>query len=74
MQAAHERELAACHETVKILQQRLNEREEGMAIQKRRRMPIDYYSLKAKVIKNKFFFKFISINFTYSKTIHFNDH
>lgn len=47
LQSAHERELATCQETVKILQQRLTEREE--ATTQRRKVPIDYYALKAKV-------------------------
>ncbi|XP_017149643.1 centrosomal protein of 162 kDa isoform X2 [Drosophila miranda] len=49
LQSAHERELATCNETVRILKQRLNEREEAFATQKRRKMPVDYYALKAKV-------------------------
>ncbi|XP_020806888.1 centrosomal protein of 162 kDa-like [Drosophila serrata] len=49
LQSAHERELATCNETVRILQQRLNEREEAFATQKRRKVPVDYYALKAKV-------------------------
>lgn len=49
LQTAHERELAACHETVRLLQQRLNERDEQFAMQKRRKVPVDYYALKAKV-------------------------
>lgn len=49
MQNAHEREVATCHETVRILKQRLNEREEQFATQKRRKLPVDYYALKAKV-------------------------
>ncbi|XP_017869601.1 PREDICTED: centrosomal protein of 162 kDa [Drosophila arizonae] len=49
LQSAHERELASCNETVRILQQRLNEREEAFATQKRRKVPVDYYALKAKV-------------------------
>ncbi|KAL9880370.1 uncharacterized protein ACN2A1_011869 isoform 2-T2 [Glossina fuscipes fuscipes] len=49
LQTAHERELASCHETVRILQQRLNERDEHIALQKRRKLPVDYYALKAKV-------------------------
>ncbi|XP_018787584.1 PREDICTED: uncharacterized protein LOC108968179 [Bactrocera latifrons] len=48
LQSAHERELASCHETVRVLQQRLNERDEAFA-QKRRKLPVDYYALKAKV-------------------------
>lgn len=46
LQAAHERELSSCQETVRILQQRLAEGDEA---QKRRRVPVDYYALKAKV-------------------------
>lgn len=49
LQAAHERELMSCQETVRILQQRLADRDEAYAAQKRRRVPLDYYSLKAKV-------------------------
>ncbi|XP_067641881.1 uncharacterized protein [Eurosta solidaginis] len=49
LQSAHERELASCHETVRVLQQRLNERDEAFASQKRRKLPVDYYALKAKV-------------------------
>ncbi|XP_070135366.1 centrosomal protein of 162 kDa isoform X2 [Drosophila bipectinata] len=49
LQSAHDRELASCNETVRILQQRLNEREEAFATQKRRKVPVDYYALKAKV-------------------------
>ncbi|BFG02951.1 centrosomal protein of 162 kDa [Drosophila madeirensis] len=49
LQSAHERELASCNETVRILKQRLNEREEAFATQKRRKVPVDYYALKAKV-------------------------
>lgn len=54
LQSAHERELATCQETVKILQQRLAERDEAIATTQRRKVPIDYYALKAKV----FFFFF----------------
>ncbi|EDV91814.1 GH24394 [Drosophila grimshawi] len=49
LQGAHDRELASCNDTVRILQQRLNEREEAFATQKRRKIPVDYYALKAKV-------------------------
>ncbi|ALC48899.1 CG42699 [Drosophila busckii] len=49
LQCAHERELASCNETMRILQQRLNEREEALTTQKRRKVPVDYYALKAKV-------------------------
>lgn len=45
LQAAHERELSSCQDTVRILQQRLAELDD----QKRRRVPPDYYALKAKV-------------------------
>ncbi|XP_053689830.1 centrosomal protein of 162 kDa [Sabethes cyaneus] len=51
LQAAHERELSACHESVRILQQRLAEREE-LSHAKEKRRPnhnIDYFALKAKV-------------------------
>ena len=51
LQTAHERELSSCHETVRILQQRLTERDEAYAMQKRRKVPVDYYALKAKVSK-----------------------
>ncbi|XP_059617143.1 centrosomal protein of 162 kDa isoform X2 [Phlebotomus argentipes] len=53
LQAAHEKELASCHETVNILQQRLKERDEAFAMQKRRRVPVDYYALKAKMQNTK---------------------
>ncbi|XP_065078228.1 centrosomal protein of 162 kDa-like isoform X1 [Ochlerotatus camptorhynchus] len=51
LQAAHERELVACHETVRILQQRLAEREEHLHTKEKRRPNhnIDYFALKAKV-------------------------
>ncbi|XP_058445493.1 centrosomal protein of 162 kDa [Malaya genurostris] len=51
LQAAHERELAACHETVRILQQRLTEKEEHSHTKEKRRPNhnIDYFALKAKV-------------------------
>lgn len=55
LQAAHERELAACHETVRIMQQRLADREDHLQQQhqtKEKRRPnhnVDYYALKAKV-------------------------
>lgn len=50
LQSAHERELSSCHETVRILEQRLAERDEAFAvIQKRNKVPIDYFALKAKV-------------------------
>lgn len=34
---------------MRVLQQRLNERDEAFATQKRRKLPVDYYALKAKV-------------------------
>lgn len=49
LQSAHERELATCQETIRLLQQRLAERDEAFAMQKRRKVPIDYFALKAKV-------------------------
>ncbi|XP_055585991.1 uncharacterized protein LOC129738755 isoform X2 [Uranotaenia lowii] len=51
LQAAHERELAACHESVRILQQRLSEREEHAQTKEKRRPNHnnDYYALKAKL-------------------------
>ncbi|XP_037029451.1 centrosomal protein of 162 kDa [Bradysia coprophila] len=49
LQSAHERELAQCQETIRLLQQRLAERDEAFAMQKRRKVPIDYFALKAKV-------------------------
>lgn len=50
LQAAHERELSSCHETVRLLEQRLAERDEAFAvIQKRHKVPVDYFALKAKV-------------------------
>lgn len=49
LQSAHERELATCQETIRLLQQRLAERDEAFAVQKRRKVPIDYFALKAKV-------------------------
>ncbi|XP_055615737.1 centrosomal protein of 162 kDa isoform X2 [Toxorhynchites rutilus septentrionalis] len=54
LQAAHERELAACHETVRILQQRLGDREELLHTKEKRRPNhnIDYYALKAKWKRN----------------------
>lgn len=47
LQGAHERELSACHETIRIIQSRLEERD--MNPKEKRRGPIDYYALKAKV-------------------------
>lgn len=49
LQSAHERETSAFHETIRILQERLEEREAVIAKDKRRHGPIDYYALKAKV-------------------------
>ncbi|XP_055551590.1 centrosomal protein of 162 kDa [Wyeomyia smithii] len=51
LQAAHEREFAACHESVRILQQRLAERDELPHTKEKRRPNhnIDYFALKAKV-------------------------
>lgn len=47
---AHERELSANKETVRLLEQRLAERDEAFAIiQKHHKIPIDYFALKAKV-------------------------
>ncbi|KAJ6639830.1 Protein shifted, partial [Pseudolycoriella hygida] len=59
LQTAHERELATCKETIQLLQQRLAERDEAFAVQKRRKVPIDYFALKAKrkmIFKIYFFF------------------
>ncbi|KAG5684518.1 hypothetical protein PVAND_013747 [Polypedilum vanderplanki] len=47
LQNAHERELSACHETIRILQSRLEE--QAVNMKEKRRGPIDYYALKAKV-------------------------
>lgn len=50
LQTAHERELSANKETVRLLEQRLAERDEAFAIiQKHHKIPIDYFALKAKV-------------------------
>uniref|UniRef100_A0AAG5DVV7 Centrosomal protein of 162 kDa n=1 Tax=Anopheles atroparvus TaxID=41427 RepID=A0AAG5DVV7_ANOAO len=52
LQAAHEKELASCHESIRILQQRLAESEEEMVHRKDKQRPNhnnDYYGLKAKV-------------------------
>lgn len=48
LQLSHERELSACHETIQILQSRLEEKTSKNSKEKRRG-PIDYYALKAKV-------------------------
>lgn len=50
LQTAHEREMTANKETVRLLEQRLAERDEAFAIiQKHHKVPIDYFALKAKV-------------------------
>lgn len=50
LQTAHEREMSANKETVRLLEQRLAERDEAFAIiQKHHKIPIDYFALKAKV-------------------------
>lgn len=52
LQAAHEKELASCHESIRILQQRLAESEEERVHRKDKQRPNhnnDYYGLKAKV-------------------------
>lgn len=50
LQSAHEREVSANKETVRLLEQRLAERDEAFAIiQKHNKVPIDYFALKAKV-------------------------
>lgn len=54
LQSAHEREMAANKETVRLLEQRLAERDEAFAIiQKQHKIPIDYFALKAKVKSTK---------------------
>lgn len=54
LQSAHERELFANKETVRLLEQRLAERDEAFAIiQKHNKIPIDYFALKAKVNSKK---------------------
>lgn len=54
LQSAHERELSANKETVRLLEQRLAERDEAFAIiQKHNKIPIDYFALKAKVNAKK---------------------
>lgn len=53
LQSAHERELSANKETVRLLEQRLAERDEAFSIiQKHNKIPIDYFALKAKVNAN----------------------
>lgn len=53
LQSAHERELSVNKETVRLLEQRLAERDEAFAIiQKHNKVPIDYFALKAKVNAN----------------------
>ncbi|XP_049286798.1 uncharacterized protein LOC125765548 isoform X2 [Anopheles funestus] len=52
LQAAHEKELASCHESIRFLQQRLSESEEELLQRKDKQRPNhsnDYYGLKAKV-------------------------
>uniref|UniRef100_A0A182W4G0 Centrosomal protein of 162 kDa n=1 Tax=Anopheles minimus TaxID=112268 RepID=A0A182W4G0_9DIPT len=52
LQAAHEKELASCHESIRFLQQRLTESEEELLQRKDKQRPNhsnDYYGLKAKV-------------------------
>lgn len=54
LQSAHERELSVNKETVRLLEQRLAERDEAFAIiQKHNKVPIDYFALKAKVNAKK---------------------
>ena len=54
LQSSHERELSANRETVRLLEQRLAERDEAFAIiQKHNKTPIDYFALKAKVNAKK---------------------
>lgn len=50
LQNAHEREISASHETIRILQSRLEE-QVGVHVgaKEKRRGPVDYYALKAKV-------------------------
>jgi hypothetical protein len=50
LQNAHERELSASHETIRILQGRLEEQVTMLGSAKeKRRGPVDYFALKAKV-------------------------
>lgn len=54
LQNAHERELTASHETIRILQNRLEEQATLVSnsnnnVKDKRRGPIDFYALKAKV-------------------------
>lgn len=50
LQSAHEREVSASHETIRILQSRLEEQVTALSGSKdKRRGPVDYYALKAKV-------------------------
>ncbi|XP_053678606.1 centrosomal protein of 162 kDa-like [Anopheles nili] len=51
LQAAHEKELASCHESIRFLQQRMAESEEELLHRKDKQRPghnTDYYGLKAK--------------------------
>lgn len=59
LQAAHDRELSSCHETVHILQQRLTERDTAIAMQSRRKVPVDYLALKSKV-SNRFLYSILT--------------
>lgn len=50
LQNAHEREISASHETIRILQGRLEEHVTMLGTAKeKRRGPVDYFALKAKV-------------------------
>lgn len=50
LQNAHEREISASHETIRILQSRLEDQVSLLGNSKeKRRGPVDYYALKAKV-------------------------
>lgn len=50
LQNAHEREISASHETIRILQGRLEEQVSVVSgVKEKRRGPVDYYALKAKV-------------------------
>ncbi|XP_031621202.1 putative uncharacterized protein DDB_G0271606 isoform X2 [Contarinia nasturtii] len=59
LQSAHERELSANKETVRLLEQRLAERDEAFAIiQKHNKIPIDYFALKQKFTKSQLAYHF----------------
>ncbi|CRK89683.1 CLUMA_CG003469, isoform A, partial [Clunio marinus] len=50
LQNAHEREINSSHETIKILQNRLEEKVAQVGnVKEKRRGPVDYFALKAKV-------------------------